>query len=99
MDFQRKVLNLVKKIPEGKVTTYKKLAEALGNPNSQRAVGNALAKNPEPVKIPCHRVVKSNGKIGGYARGKEEKIKLLENEGIEVKNGEINLEKYLFNNF
>lgn len=90
---------MVSKIPEGKVTTYKKVAEALGKPNSFRAVGNALADNPKPVEIPCHRVVKSNGKIGGYARGDKKKRELLRSEGVKIKKGKINLKEYLFDDF
>lgn len=99
MNFQRKILNLVSKIPRGKVTTYKKLAEAIGKPKAQRAVGNALAKNPKPKKIPCHRVVKSNGKIGNYTHGKKKKEKLLQDEGVEIEKGKINLEKHIFDDF
>lgn len=99
MGFKEEVLDLVSKIPEGKVSTYKKIAQALGKPKSYRAVGNALNKNPKPVKIPCHRVVKSNGKIGDYAKGREKKRKLLKKEGIKIENGKIDLEKYLFKDF
>ncbi len=99
MDFEEEVLDLVSKIPKGKVSTYKKIAQALEKPKSYRAVGNALNKNPNPIEIPCHRVVKSNGKIGGYAKGRETKRKLLRKEGIEIKNDKINLEKYLFDIF
>ncbi len=96
MPFQEEVLELVSEIPEGKVTTYKKIAEATGNPKAYRAVGNALASNPKPVKIPCHRVVKSSGDIGEYARGREKKKELLRSEGVEIKSGKVDLEKYLY---
>ncbi len=99
MGFKEEVLDLVSKIPKGKVSTYKKIGQALGKPKSYRAVGNALNKNPKPVEIPCHRVVKSNGKIGGYAEGLEKKRKLLKKEGIEIENDKIDLEKYLFKDF
>ena len=68
----------------------------MGNPAGYRAVGNALTKNPCPVKIPCYRVVKSNGEIGGYKFGSVRKVKLLVQEGIEVQKGKIDLKKYFF---
>lgn len=98
MGFRERVLELVEKIPKGKVTTYKHIAQAMGKPKASRAVGNALAKNPRPIEIPCHRVVKSNGKIGNYARGKKKKKELLEREGVKIENQEIDLEKYLYKN-
>ena len=82
-DFEVKVLLEVSKIPRGKVLTYKQIAERIGKPNAYRAVGNALAKNPMPIIIPCHRVIKSNGEIGNYSfGGKKNKISLLKREGI-----------------
>ncbi|MFX1298841.1 MAG: MGMT family protein [Promethearchaeota archaeon] len=96
--FQKKVLELTKKIPAGKVGTYGLLAKILGDVNLSRAVGNALNKNPFPIIIPCHRVVKSNGHIGGFAKGIEEKVKLLKEEGITINyNNFIDLKKYLVN--
>jgi len=89
-------LELVSKIPKGKVTTYKEVARALGCPKAYRAVGNALARNPHPLKIPCHRVVKSDGKIGGYRLGSRRKARLLVNEGVEIKDGKVELKKYMF---
>jgi methylated-DNA-[protein]-cysteine S-methyltransferase len=82
-DFQIKVWNEIKKIPKGSVRTYKEIAIAINHPKSYRAVANACKKNPYPIVIPCHRVIKSNGNVGGYF-GKEkisEKIKLLKEEG------------------
>ena len=82
-DFQIKVWNEIKKIPKGSVRTYKEIAIAINHPKSFRAVANACKKNPYPIVIPCHRVIKSNGNVGGYF-GKEkisEKIKLLKDEG------------------
>jgi len=93
MKFQARVLKLVSKVPRGKVTTYKELARALGNPKAYRAVGNALAKNPSPLKIPCHRVVCSDGKIGGYKLGIRRKTELLLREGGKVKNGKVDLQE------
>ncbi|KUO39364.1 MAG: hypothetical protein AVW06_04010 [Hadesarchaea archaeon DG-33-1] len=94
--FQARVLELVSKIPEGKVTTYKKIARALGSPNACRAVGNAIARNPRPPEIPCHRVVRSDGKIGGYRFGSNHKARLLAKEGIKIKGEKVNLKKYIF---
>lgn len=98
-EFQARVLELVSKIPKGKVTTYKEVARALGSPRACRAVGNALAKNPQPVKIPCHRVVRSDGKIGGYGGnrlGSKKKARLLVNEGVEIVDEKVSLKKYIF---
>lgn len=87
MDFSQKAWNLCKKVPKGSVTTYKEIAKAL-NCKAYRAVGNALNKNRDS-KVPCHRVVKSNGEIGGFSRGAGKKIKILEMENIEIKNKKI----------
>ena len=77
--FQQKVYNVVKTIPRGKVLTYQQIAQKIGRPKSFRAVGNALNKNDDP-EIPCHRVIRSDGKIGGYNRGVRKKIELLKKE-------------------
>jgi methylated-DNA-[protein]-cysteine S-methyltransferase len=77
--FKEKVLAVVKKIPKGKVLTYQEVARRAGSSKAFRAVGNILAKNYDP-KIPCHRVIRSDGKPGGYNRGKYAKIKLLKKE-------------------
>jgi methylated-DNA-[protein]-cysteine S-methyltransferase len=77
-----KVYDMLLKIPAGKVTTYGDIAKALGQPNSSRLIGQILHNNPTPVAVPCHRVVRSNGKIGGYAYGIRKKRKLLEEEGL-----------------
>ena len=97
MDFNESVLAVCKKIPKGKISTYKLIAKKINSPKAYRAVGNALNKNKFLIKIPCHRVVSSSGFVGGYAKGTKEKIKLLEKEGVFVlSNGKINLEKYLY---
>jgi O-6-methylguanine DNA methyltransferase len=88
-EFKKKVLKILEKIPKGRVATYKEIAFAIGKPKAARAVGNVLNKNPNLIKCPCHRVIKSDGSVGGYARGKKEKIKILRKEGIEIKNGKI----------
>lgn len=84
MTFKQKVLQVVRKIPKGKVFTYKKVAELAGKQRAWRAVGNILAQNKNP-KIPCHRVIRANGKIGGYNRGVKNKITLLIKEGVKIK--------------
>ena len=94
--FQASVLELVSRVPKGKVTTYKELARALGRPRAWRAVANALARNPHPIKIPCHRVVRSDGEVGGYKMGKRRKAKLLVQEGVEIRSGRIDLQRYMF---
>jgi methylated-DNA-[protein]-cysteine S-methyltransferase len=93
--FQKKVLELTKKIPKGKVATYGLLAKLLGNIHLSRAVGNALHKNPFPITIPCHRVVQGDGFVGGFAKGTEAKIKILGEEHIIIKNKRIDLNTYL----
>jgi len=85
--FQKKVLDIVKKIPRGKLMTYMQLAKK--SHSSPRAVGRALATNPSPNKIPCYRVIMTNGKIGGYRLGAKQKIKLLKKDGFTIKNGKI----------
>ena len=82
--FQLKVWNYLKKIPKGKVRTYLEVAKAIKRPKSVRAVANAIGKNPNAPKIPCHRVIRSDGKLGGYSGpgGIKTKKKLLKSEGI-----------------
>ena len=81
-EFQIKVWKEISKIPYGETRTYKELAVAIGRPNSSRAVANACGKNPYPPTIPCHRVVRSDGKLGGYSGvgGIATKKRLLEEE-------------------
>lgn len=111
--FQKLVYAACRKIPKGRVSTYQAIARAIGKPKSARAVGNALNKNPFALasirqdvsssrsgpKIPCHRVVKSDGTIGGFAQGSKNKIKMLEKEGVKIKNGKINEFKEIFFKF
>lgn len=87
--FDERVWEKLKKIPKGKVATYKQIAMALGNPNAARAVGNACNRNPFAPKLPCHRVVKSTGELGGYAGGIAKKTMLLRREGICLMGGRI----------
>ena len=77
------------KVPKGKVTTYSELAKAVGLKNGQRAIGRIMNKNPFPVIVPCHRVILSTGKIGGYAWGEKIKTNMLSKEGVKIKKGKI----------
>ena len=79
-DFKQQVLNVVAAIPVGSVLTYKQVAELAGSPRAFRAVGNILNRNRNP-RVPCHRVIKSDGSIGGYAWGTAKKAALLNKEG------------------
>ncbi|MBI4983289.1 MGMT family protein [Candidatus Woesearchaeota archaeon] len=96
----KKIERIVSKIPKGKVTTYKEIGKELGSGQVYRAVGVALKKNPYAPLVPCHRVIKADGSIGGY-KGKtsgkaiKEKIKLLRKEGIKVTNNKVDLKRYL----
>ena len=81
------VYDILRKIPAGKVSTYGDIAKALGHPSSARIIGRILGENPNPIQVPCHRVVMSNGKLGGYKHGIERKKELLEKEGLSLING------------
>ena len=85
-NFQIKVWKYLKNIPKGKVKTYKQVAIAIKHPKSARAVANACAKNPYAPKIPCHRVIRSNGTLGGYSGrgGTKQKLKLLRSEKVRI---------------
>ena len=85
--FQLKVWNYLKKIPKGKVKTYKDVAKAIGKPLAVRAVANAIGKNPYPPKRPCHRVIRSDGTLGGYSGkgGIQQKQRLLRSEKVFIK--------------
>ena len=95
MKFTEKCYKLLKKVPKGKVTTYMAVAQAL-NTKAYRAVGQAMRRNPYAPKVPCHRVVSSGGKIGGFSgsinpNSKEvrRKIEMLRKEGVKMRNGKI----------
>ncbi|WP_040725596.1 MGMT family protein [Thiomicrorhabdus sp. Kp2] len=88
LTFNEQCYALLSLIPKGKVTTYKAIAEALET-KAYQAVGNAMAANPNPIKVPCHRVVNSNGAIGNYAFGVDKKIELLQSEGVIIQNGKV----------
>ena len=87
--FEREVLLATFKIPKGKVSTYKRIAEKSSRPRASRAVGNALHKNPLAPIVPCHRVVKSDGTFGGDKKRAESRRKLLEKEGIPIEKGRV----------
>lgn len=81
--FQRKVYQVVQTIPEGQTRNYKWVAEQIGKPKAYRAVGQALKKNIRMDIIPCHRVIRADGSIGGYVKGEKEKRRLLKKERID----------------
>ena len=78
--FRQKVYNIVRRIPKGKTMTYGQVAAAIGQPRAARAVGNALNKNPFAPMVPCHRVIRSDGSVGGFAGGSQKKLQLLKRE-------------------
>ena len=80
--FTQKVYEVVSKIPRGKTMSYREVAIAAGSPRAYRAVGNILNKNPDTNRVFCHRVIKSDGSIGGYAGGIKAKIDILKKEGV-----------------
>ncbi len=86
--FNERVWNVAKRIQKGKISTYKEIAHALGC-RAYRAVGQAMNKNPHAPIVPCHRVVASDGSLGGFAHGARKKALLLAQEGIEVQKGRI----------
>jgi len=97
MNIEHEVYKKLLDVPKGHITTYGDLAKAVGLKNGQRIIGKIMNKNSYPVLIPCHRVVMSSGKIGGYAYGEYVKTKMLSDECIEIKNGNIkNFTKKLF---
>lgn len=83
-DFEKKVWLALKYIPYGETRTYKWLADKIGNPKATRAVGQALGRNPMPIVLPCHRIIESDGSIGGYSSGINVKRRLLEIEYYNV---------------
>lgn len=93
--FQEKVWKKCAEIPKGRVSTYKEIAKALGSPKAVRAVGNALNANPFK-NVPCHRVVQSSGKIGGFAHGSHTKEKKLKKEGVKIESGKVKNFKKVF---
>ena len=97
MIIEKKIYRKLLQVPSGKITTYKELARSVGLQNGQRVIGQIMNKNPFPVIIPCHRVVKSTGEIGGYAFGISIKKNMLVKEGISISNNKIkNFQKTIF---
>jgi O-6-methylguanine DNA methyltransferase len=101
MSFSEKVYKVVSKIPSGKVMSYSAVASKAGSPGASRAVGSLMARNPNPGtgpgKVPCHRVVSSDGSLGGFSgkNGPEGKLRLLRNEGIKFRKSRISKECFL----
>lgn len=108
LDLADRVYDFVRKIPKGKVTTYKLVAEAVGSPKAWRRIGTILSQNPfplgvvpedSPTYVPCHRVVKSNGEIGGFFGRNDlstRKEEILTSEGVIIKKGKVDLKQCLF---
>ena len=98
--FQSQCYEALKKVPPGNVISYGGLAEMIGRPNAHRAVGSAMNKNPFAPIVPCHRVVKSNGELGGFGGGSKLKIKRLQEEGVKVLDNKIvDFESILFKGY
>jgi methylated-DNA-[protein]-cysteine S-methyltransferase len=97
-NFSDSVYEMTSLIPMGKVATYGAIAKAIGFPGAAQAVGQALGANRNPIVVPCHRVVRADGRLGGYSGGEgpATKAKLLAREGVPVSAGRINLSRYLF---
>jgi len=95
MNFNERCYRVLQKVPKGSVTTYKEIAHALKS-KAYRAVGNAMNKNPHAPLVPCHRVIRNDGFVGGFASGTAKKTEMLRKEGIEIIDGKIDLDKYLF---
>ena len=87
-NFNKRCYQKLVLIPKGMISTYADVAKSLDS-NAYRAVGNAMAKNPHPVSVPCHHIIKSDGTLGGYALGISKKIQLLKKEGIKIKNNKV----------
>ncbi len=94
--FNEKCYEKLRKVPKGKLTTYKDLAHAMKT-RAYRAVGTAMNKNTYAPQVPCHRVINTDGNVGGFAHGTNKKIRLLKKEGIEIKNGKVvDMQRYLY---
>ena len=87
-NFNKRCYQKLVLIPKGMISTYAEIAKSLDS-KAYRAVGNAMANNPHPISIPCHRIIKSDGTLGGYALGISKKIQLLKKEGIKIKNNKV----------
>ena len=89
MNLEQRVYKKLLEVPKGKITTYGDLAKAVGLKNGQRAIGRIMNKNPYPGIIPCHRVVKSDKSVGGYAFGIKVKTNMLQDEGVKINKGKV----------
>jgi len=89
--FQEKILRKLQEVPRGAVVSYQGLSAAAGAPKGARAVGNAMHNNPVPIYVPCHRVIASDGGLGGYAGGARRKVQLLRSEGFALEDGDVKL--------
>ncbi len=89
--FAQRVFAAVSRIPKGKTATYSQIAKAAGSPKAARAVGNILARNPHPIKVPCHRIIRADGSVRGYLGKKDSvrKTRLLEKEGVKIRNEKV----------
>lgn len=94
--FQKKVYNIIGKIPRGRVASYQDVARKLGNRNLARVVGMALNRNPFAPKIPCHRIISKDGRLGGYKFGPKNKRKILLAEGIKFNEQNLIARRYFF---
>jgi len=93
--FERTVLVAAFKIPKGKVSTYKRIANKIGKPRAHRAVANALHKNPLYPIVPCHRVVRSDGRFGGEKKVAQSRMRLVKEEGVPIENSKVVLSKQI----
>ena len=93
--FERTVLVATFKIPKGKVSTYKRIADKIGKPRAHRAVANALHKNPLYPIVPCHRVVRSDGRFGGEKKAAQSRMRLVKEEGVPIENSKVVLSKQI----
>lgn len=89
MNLNERIYKKLLQVPRGQITTYGELSKSVGLKNGQRLIGKIMSNNPYPVIIPCHRVILSTGKIGGYVFGENVKTKMLSDEGIQIENGKI----------
>jgi methylated-DNA-[protein]-cysteine S-methyltransferase len=88
LGFAERCYAVLRLVPAGRVTTYQELAHAIGS-RAYRAVGSAMRKNPFAPQVPCHRVVRGDGSLGGYAKGPRAKERLLRSEGVQITNGKV----------
>ncbi len=99
MSLEELVYKRLMEVPEGRITTYGELARAVGLKNGQRQIGRIMSRNPYPGIVPCHRVVRSTGEVGGYLYGTEIKTKMLSREGVGIQDGRITDMKNSFHRF